>query len=68
MDGNGVRSAGKKLIFHAEWLECPWARARRRRRCRALRAGLNFFNSFPRVERFDPRTAGAYKQHNLSAH
>ena len=61
MDGNGVRSAEKKLIFQAEWLSVPGLGRVEEEEEAVLRSrcGFNFFNSLPKAERFDPGAAGA---------
>lgn len=59
IDGNSVRSAEKKLIFQAEWLSVPGLGRIEEEAALRSRCGFNFFNSLPKVERFDAAAAGA---------
>ncbi len=59
IDGSGVRWAEKKQIFQAEWLSVPGLGRVEEEAVLRSRCGVNFFNSLPKVERFDPGAAGA---------
>lgn len=55
-------------MFQAEWLSVPGLGRVEEEAVLRSQCGFNFFNSLTKVERFDPGTAGAEKQHNLSVH